>query len=372
MGDGKYGTSKDGTFGTAFIGNRAGTNNARVHTGFLGTQLGQGDNGESYTAMAWIRWDGSRSGSSDHMVFGANDGEGNNAMLHHGIRDDSVNNMHFGGWGGSQDISDAGSVAAGFNERSNFEFIELMNISSASIDLTNVRFTSGITFAFVDSEIGFILPPAGRVILINNRAAFEMRDTGVPAANIAGTYSGNLSNDGEQLILLANDNSIIRNFAYNDQAPWPDSSDGDGFSLTLIKPTSNPIHADPFNWRSSVDTHGSPTVSDAMNFTDDPTDDEALFDYLLGDSGSLNARFETLAVDGVTANYLTLSVTVELAADDLSFVSEISYDLEAWQSNATLLSRTNNGDGSATLLFRSENPFTVEKDLYMRLRITTR
>ncbi|MEJ6569836.1 MAG: hypothetical protein QNL80_13310 [Akkermansiaceae bacterium] len=199
-----------------------------------------------------------------------------------------------------------------------------------------------------------------------------MRDTGVPAANIAGAYSGNLSNDGEQLILLANDNSIIRNFAHNDQAPWPDSSDGDGFSLTLIKPTSNPIHADPFNWRSSVDTHGSPTVSDAMNFTDDPTDDEALFDYLLGDSGSLNARFETLAVDGVTADYLTLSVTVELAADDVSFVSEISYDLEAWQSKATLLSRTNNGDGSATLLFRSENPFTVDKELYMRLRITTR
>ena len=45
-----------------------------------------------------------------------------------------------------------------------------------------------------------------------------MRDTGVPAANIAGAYSGNLSNDGEQLILLANDNSITRNFAYNDQA----------------------------------------------------------------------------------------------------------------------------------------------------------
>ncbi|MEJ6646270.1 MAG: hypothetical protein QNL24_02990, partial [Akkermansiaceae bacterium] len=92
--------------------------------------------------------------------------------------------------------------------------------------------------------------------------------------------------------------------------------------------------------------HGSPTVSDAMNFTDDPTDDEALFDYLLGDSGSLNARFETLAVDGVTADYLTLSVTVELAADDVSFVSEISYDLEAWQSNTTLLSPTNNGNGS--------------------------
>jgi hypothetical protein len=60
----------------------------------------------------------------------------------------------------------------------------------------------------------------------------------------------------------------------------------------------------------------------------------------------------------VTADYLTLSVTVELAADDVSFVSEISYDLEAWQSNTTLLSPTNNANGS-------ENPVTVDKELYM-------
>jgi hypothetical protein len=63
---------------------------------------------------------------------------------------------------------------------------------------------------------------------------------------------------------------------------------------------------------------------------------------------------------------------VELTADDVSFVSEISYDLEAWQSDTILLSRTNNGDGTATLVFRSENPVTVDKELYMRLRITAR
>ena len=45
------------------------------------------------------------------MVFGQEDGAGNNTQLHHGIRaDSSPNNIHFGGWGGAADISDAGAV----------------------------------------------------------------------------------------------------------------------------------------------------------------------------------------------------------------------------------------------------------------------
>ena len=64
--------------------------------------------------MAWVNWGGGVEGTSgDHMVFGQDDGAGNNAVLHHGIRDDSAVNIHFGGWGGPQDISDAGTVSTG-------------------------------------------------------------------------------------------------------------------------------------------------------------------------------------------------------------------------------------------------------------------
>lgn len=266
----------------------------------------------------------------------------------------------------------AAEEAAGFNERSNFEFVELMNISTSTIDLTNVRFLEGISFDFDDSEIGFLLSPGDRILLVNNRAAFEMRYPSVPSASIAGTYAGNLNNDGEQVILFAGDDSIIRNFTYNDQAPWPESSDGDGFSLTLISPASNPDHADPYSWRSSVEFQGTPTLSDALDFTGDPSDQEALFSYLLGDSEPLDASFDTIDVDGVTANYLIFSVTFELAADDVSFAPEISNDLVTWHSNTFPLSRTNNGDGTSTFVFRSANPVTVDKKLFLRLRVTPR
>ena len=101
--------------GQAWSGNRDGANDAFIGTGLSGTALGFGAGGV-YTAMAWINWAGSDplgsgGGRGDHMVFGQNDGAGNNAQLHHGIRDDSApNNIHFGGWGGPQDISDAGAV----------------------------------------------------------------------------------------------------------------------------------------------------------------------------------------------------------------------------------------------------------------------
>ena len=105
-----YGDSKDGSFGTAFVGNRDGDNDALIQTGFTGDDLGFGAT-EVYTAMAWMNWSGS-SGHVDHMIFGQDDGAGNQAQLHHGIRDDSEANIHFGGWGGAQDISDAGIVPA--------------------------------------------------------------------------------------------------------------------------------------------------------------------------------------------------------------------------------------------------------------------
>jgi hypothetical protein len=60
--------------------------------------------------MAWVNWTGV-SGQVDHMVFGQEDGPGNNSMLHHGIRADSDANAHYGGWG--NDLNDAGTIVPG-------------------------------------------------------------------------------------------------------------------------------------------------------------------------------------------------------------------------------------------------------------------
>ncbi|MDA7616314.1 hypothetical protein N8567_01565 [Akkermansiaceae bacterium] len=109
VGGATYGVSKDATFGQAFYGNRTGANDGYVQTGLTGTDLGMGPD-SVYTAMAWVNWTGV-SGQVDHMVFGQEDGPGNNSMLHHGIRADSDANAHYGGWG--NDLNDAGTIVPG-------------------------------------------------------------------------------------------------------------------------------------------------------------------------------------------------------------------------------------------------------------------
>ena len=55
---------------------------------------------------------------------------------------------------------------------SDFEFIELVNIGSTNLDLSNATFTEGVSLTFA---LGTILTPGQRVIVVSNLTAFELR-----------------------------------------------------------------------------------------------------------------------------------------------------------------------------------------------------
>ena len=129
------------------------------------------------------------------------------------------------------------------SDRDDYEFIELQNIAAQTVDLSGVRFLTGISYTFPPQTL---LEAGARLVLARDASAFAVRYPGVtPFAE----YSGRLSNDGETVQLLDADGGDIRHFAYNDQLPWPTAPDGDGFSLVLMRPATNPDHADPANWR---------------------------------------------------------------------------------------------------------------------------
>jgi hypothetical protein len=154
--------------------------------------------------------------------------------------------------------------ALGFSDES-FEFVEITNIGNATIDLSGLRFTKGVDFDFLEGALTDIAPGA-RVLVVNNQAAFESRNgAGHP---IAGEWEigDRLSNSGEQLKLSYGAGIPIRDFVYFDESPWSSAPDGNGFSLTLIDPNSNPDHGDPANWRPSVSQGGSPGDEDACSF----------------------------------------------------------------------------------------------------------
>jgi hypothetical protein len=156
----------------------------------------------------------------------------------------------------------AGEAAAGFSSAGDFEFIELANISPGPVDLAGAHFENGIDFDF-SAEADFTeIAPGGHVLLVANRAAFEQRyGNGLPVIGRFGNATS-LANNGERLRLVSAGNEPIRDFAYDDKAPWPTTADGGGFSLNLVNPAANPDHSLPASWRAGLDPGGSPGETD--------------------------------------------------------------------------------------------------------------
>lgn len=261
------------------------------------------------------------------------------------------------------------------------EYIELMNISETEgIDLTDVHFT-GITYPF---PAGFVLAPLERVVVVKSQTVFAAT---YPTAGITiapGQYTGSLSNSGEELAVIGQNDADIRRFTYRDKLPWPPSADGLGYALVLVAPTSDPDHSLPESWRASVALGGSPGGTDAVLFVGDPNADvdqdgrSAFFEHVFAKSDSDPTDGDILTL-GLTAfddgfgeeDYLDITFTRNLAADDALLTVEISTDLLAWNGlQVELVTIVNNGDGTATYTYRSTFPIGSRVREFLRLRVT--
>ncbi|MFC1792803.1 lamin tail domain-containing protein [Planctomycetota bacterium] len=129
---------------------------------------------------------------------------------------------------------------------SNFDYIELQNIGNTNLDLTGVRLSDGINFVFP----AMTLESGQYVVVVSNIASF--RSTYGTGVNVAGEYSGNLSNGGEKVVLSLPsplDAAILR-FEYRDT--WYPAADGNGSSLTI---NDSLVH--PAGWSESVNWHAT-------------------------------------------------------------------------------------------------------------------
>jgi hypothetical protein len=273
----------------------------------------------------------------------------------------------------------AGELAVSV-DAGDFEFLELMNIRPASaVDLTGIRFTGGVT----TSPLGnVVLQPGERAVLVSNPAAFAARyGTAFAGARVLGAYSGSLSNQGEPLVLNAADGSVIRDFVYDDNAPWPEEADGQGPSLVLVAPAANPDHGLPQNWTSSSAAGGTPGTSAWLAWaaqygvTDAVADldgdgAEALLEYALGtDPGKSSPASVSAGVapDG----YLTVSVT-HAAAEDVVIEPQQSVGLESWTGGMIPVSRVPDGAGRFTSTWRTTEPVGAGLRRFVRIKATLR
>lgn len=138
-------------------------------------------------------------------------------------------------------------------DKNDFEFIELKNIGLDPINLTDVGFARGISFTFPENTL---LAPGEFIAVAQNLVAFTARyGSNLP---VVGNFGGRLDNAGERLTLSFAGSVDLRDFTYDDAAPWPTPPDGSGPSLVLRHPNLNPDHSNATNWMSSRVIGGTP------------------------------------------------------------------------------------------------------------------
>ena len=139
-------------------------------------------------------------------------------------------------------------------DNNDFEFVELQNAGTETINLLGVHFTAGIDYVFPAA----MLAPGQYAVIAANKDALQLRYGN--AIDVAGTFAeGNLSNQGERLALADAFGATVLDFQYRDADPWPEAADGNGATLQLVDAN---LAASQFgrysSWRASTDWGGSP------------------------------------------------------------------------------------------------------------------
>jgi hypothetical protein len=258
-----------------------------------------------------------------------------------------------------------------------FEYIELLNIGTSAINLTGLEFVDGVQWslnASVGNAAQRTLQAGARALIVGDLAAFAARFGSPAGIAILGTFSGNLSDGGERLLLQAPDGpdpdtqpDILRDFSYDDTAPWPVEPDLFDYALILNSPHSNPNHALAINWRASAQTGGSPGTLGYTPFTGSPSADldfdglSAFIEYATGSdfsaAGNSSRHLPQLEIPTDPSEPLFLTYRRGRNADGFALVCEWSQNLVNWSplsNQFDLESQLANPDGTSTLTWRSQ------------------
>ena len=266
---------------------------------------------------------------------------------------------------------------------SEFDFIEIQNVSNLPVDLTSLRIDLGVTFDFSTVPQNQLTLNAGQTAIIcEDVSSFEARyGTGL---NLLGKWTGGLSNGGETLRFTHQGSSptTVIEFAYNDKLPWPPHADGDGYSLVLINSASLPDHNDPNSWRCSTQINGSPGVADSIGpFTGNTGDDlngNGILDIIEHLLTPVNGRFSTSSIvevddNGVITQHLAITFTRKIGVDDLDHVVETATSFSTWESGTdkvVIHSSDHNANGSKTETWRAVDPISTTAIRFLRLKVT--
>ncbi len=208
---------------------------------------------------------------------------------------------------------------------SDFEFIELSNTGTETLDLTHVVFTDGITFSFADSGVTS-MGPGQVVVIVKDLLSFSSRYN-TAGMTIAGEYSGKLSNDGEKIRMQGQWNAEILSFAYSDGRGWPLAADGAGHSLVPKSEFLDDASAGSLdygdNWTAGQVINGTPGTGEL------PVDATVVMNELAAHTDLNNPAYPDHDSNDWIELYNTTDSTITLTAGQW-FLSDDKAVLDKW------------------------------------------
>ena len=133
------------------------------------------------------------------------------------------------------------------------EWIELFNMMGVNVDISDWRIAGGVDFAFGNNVV---IPAGGHLVVAKTPGL-------IPGA--LGPFTGVLSNAGDTLRLLDNNDRAMDELTYGDKGEWPVAPDGGGATLAKRDPYTGSARAE--NWGPSAQIGGTPG---AANFPPPP------------------------------------------------------------------------------------------------------
>ncbi|MFT4686849.1 MAG: plastocyanin/DNA/RNA endonuclease YhcR with UshA esterase domain [Neolewinella sp.] len=199
------------------------------------------------------------------------------------------------------------------------EFIEVYNPSTAAVNMTGWTVSQGVVLEFPL----YILAPGEFLILAGNEAAF--RNVFDYTGDVFEWTSGGLSNGGETIALSNSSGTVIVAVEFDDRAPWPEGTDGQGASLVFCDITAD--ITDAANWQA------------ASNVTGVVIDDKAL----LADPGALS----DCGLDAPALKWITQDLTVS-EGDGTVTISVEARNMQGLQFEVRLSGGTTTDAGDLT------------------------
>ena len=144
------------------------------------------------------------------------------------------------------------------------DYIEVKNVSGQTVTLKGYKLDNAIDFKFKTGPVS--LGSGEYMVIVDDIDAFS---TSYPTNGIiiAGEFSGDFSNGGEEVDLEFRNNDLI-SFSYSDARNWPQAADGAGHSLVPLDSAMDDQEGGSLdyggNWRASTYVNGSPGYADPV------------------------------------------------------------------------------------------------------------